>query len=295
MFLGIGLVTAICMLTGAAGAGELPPRLQPTRIHSIGDSITVAFDSNFLFINPSESWVNGYYGVDEELYGFEDVYSHSQRADAAFGVVSNVNGGRSGEGMAGMWMQALGAVSTTPYYVTVELGGNDVCRDSAFDVPMPRDVALDFLDGVLMLDPSIVGFPGGLTPGATVYVASIPDVKQLYDVAKDQTGLFGLDCETIWLTTTIGFPCGSMLAPYNTEATRLAVQAANYEYNRLLEIVVDMVVPLSSNVYWEYTWSVWNHPVQGNEISSIDCFHPSSDGQRALSEITWSDGPFSAF
>jgi hypothetical protein len=40
---------------------------------------------------------------------------------------------------------------------------------------------------------------------------------------------------------------------------------------------------------------VWNCQVQGSDISSIDCFHPSSDGQRALSEGTWADGPFSAF
>ena len=86
-----------------------------------------------------------------------------------------------------------------------------------------------------------------------------------------------------------------MLSPFNTEGYRLYLQAINLQYNLLLELVSDVLNGVSQNVYWDFTWSAWNHTVQGNEISSIDCFHPSSDGQRTISEITWADGPFSAF
>ena len=57
-------------------ADAKPPRLQPTRIHSIGDSITTAFDSYFILNNPSESWVNGYYGFFQQLFGWTNVNSH---------------------------------------------------------------------------------------------------------------------------------------------------------------------------------------------------------------------------
>ena len=152
-----------------------------------------------------------------------------------------------------------------------------------------------FFDGIFVLDPGIWGQAGGLTPGATVYTNSVPDIKQLYDVGKNQTGLFGLDCETIWLGTLIGFPCGSMLSPFNSEADRLALQATNLAYNQMLASVAPQANALSPNLYWDFSWAVWNHAVQGNEISSIDCFHPSSDGQRALAAESWADGPFGAF
>lgn len=287
---------AIAGLTLASSAAvNKPLRLQPTRIASIGDSITRAFDSRLLLDNPSESWVNGYYGLWQWLIGSVNVLSHAQRADAAFGVASNVNGAANGADMDDMDGQAASILSSSPYYVTVELGGNDICRDSAAQVPAPIDFIFDYIDGVLVLDPGLGGGSGGLTPGATVYTASVPDVKQLYDVGKDQTGIFGLDCETIWLGTYIGFPCGSMLSPGNSEADRLALQSVNLLYNQMLDIISGLANDLSQNVYWDYTWSVWNYQVQGSDISSIDCFHPSSRGQLILSLATWADGPYSAF
>ncbi len=288
-------VATASILTLSVAAYAKPARLQPTRLHGIGDSITTAFDSNNLLENPSESWVNGYFGFWEWLFGLENVNSHNQRADAAFGVNSNVNGAVNGADMDDMDTQAAAGLSSTPYYVTVELGGNDICQDTQAEVPTPLDYIYDYIDGIFVLDPSIWGLGGGLTPGATVYTASVPDIKQLYDVGKNQTGLFGLDCETIWLGTLIGFPCGSMLSPFNSEQDRLNLQAINLQYNQLLASVSSQANALSPNLYWDFTWSVWNYQVQPDDISSIDCFHPSSDGQRALSEGTWADGPFSAF
>jgi len=291
----MALLALLPALICVSSAEAKPARLQPTRIYSIGDSITRAVDSNVIGDNLSESWANGYFGFWQWLFGFQNVNSHNQRADAAFGVNSNVVGAVSGADMDDMDVQAAAGLGSTPYYVTVELGGNDICQDSAAQVPTPIDYILDYIDGIAVLDPSIWGQPGGLTPGATVYTASIPDIKQLYDVGKDQTGLFGIDCETIWLGTLIGFPCGSMLSPFNSESDRLALQAINLQYNQYLDIIADAANNLSPNVYWDYTWSVWNIQFQGNDISSIDCFHPSSDGQTTAAAVTWADGPFSAF
>ena len=290
------LAAPFALALPSAAQATKPGRLQPTRITSIGDSITTAFDSNFILENPSESWVNGYFGFLEDLLGLEDVNSHNQRADAAFGVASNVNGGVNGADMDDVFGQAQSALSSDPYYVTLEMGGNDVCKDDFSEVTTPIDYLLQLIDGMEVLDPAPFGLTGtGLTPGATVYLASVPDVKQLYDVGKNQSGLFGIDCETIWAATLIGFPCGSMLSPLNTEQDRLNLQQVNLVYNLLLELAADALDQLSSDVYWEYTWAVWNYQIQPQDISSIDCFHPSSDGQRALSEGTWADGPFSAF
>jgi len=285
----------IASFASAEGVAERPARLLPTRIFSIGDSLSVAFDSNFILENPSESWVNGYFGFFEGLFGLEDVNSHHQRIEAAFGGVGlNGVGAVAGADMDDMVGQAQQAVAADPYYVTVALGGNDVCADD-FSLATPiLDYALQFIDGVLVLDPGLAGVGGGLTPGSTVYVTAVVDVKQLYDVGKDATGLFGLDCETIWLTSLIGFPCATVVSPFGTEETRAYAQLLAFAYNSLLELVVDAVEPLSM-LYWDFTWAPFN--IQGTtaDISSIDCFHLSSAGQRKMSEATWADGPFSAF
>ena len=86
-----------------------------------------------------------------------------------------------------------------------------------------------------------------------------------------------------------------MLSPGNSEADRLFLQSINLQYNQFLELISGIAVDRSEAIYWDFTWSVWDYQVQGGDISSIDCFHPSSDGQKALSAGTWADGPFSAF
>ncbi len=296
MFLrSISVCVVALLLSATAYAQGKPPRLQPTRLYSIGDSITTAFDSNLILDNAPESWVNGFSDFGTQLFGYEDIQSHNQRIDAAFGVSSNVNGAANGARMDDIVGQATSAVANDPYYVTVLLGGNDICRDSPTQVPGMFDYVFDFIDGALVLDKSISGNATGLTPGSTVYVSSVPDIKQLYDVGQFEQGLFGIDCPAIWLTTLIGFPCGSMLNPLNAEGTRLYLQAINYQYNLALEFVVNFFDPASQELYWDFTWSVWNYQFQGADISSIDCFHPSTQGQRALAEGTWADGPFQAF
>jgi len=75
----------------------------------------------------------------------------------------------------------------------------------------------------------------------------------------------------------------------------LALQATNLQYNQYLDIIANAANNISPNLYWDYTWSVWNIQFQGNDISSIDCFHPSSSGQTTAAAVSWADGPFSAF
>jgi hypothetical protein len=31
-----------------------------------------------------------------------------------------------------------------------------------------------------------------------------------------------------------------------------------------------------------------------DDVSHLDCFHPSAEGQAKLAEVTWNDGPFAA-
>ena len=123
-------------------------------------------------------------------------------------------------------------------------------------------------------------------------MGEIPDLKQIYEVAMDEKGLLGIDCEAIWLTTVLGFPCGSLLSPSNSEADRLYVQSRNLAYNDVIRSEVQRMQNMSNQVHYHFT-DAENVAFTGDDISSIDCFHPSADGQELIAELGWSDGPFS--
>jgi lysophospholipase L1-like esterase len=263
-----------------------PARLVPKRLYSIGDSITRAFDAWFVADNLPVSWSNGYHGFFEDLIGVPDVNSHNQRITARYGssgrrnVIEAENGADWGDALD----QAQGVVGEQPNYVTIMLGGNDVCQDEIDDLPTDAEIrgqvrgTLDFLDQ-------------NLPAGATVLVIGIPDVKRLYDVALAEKGVFGIDCEAIWETTAIGFPCGSMLSPDNSEADRLFVQSRNFAYNQVIALEVARSQANSTRVHYSFM-DAQSVPFTGDEISSIDCFHPSDEGEELISALSWSQGPF---
>lgn len=266
-----------------------PGQLSPKKLYSNGDSITRAFDSDFPGDNLNVSWVNGYYGFWEWLFGLPNVKSHNQRISANFGssgrknYIAAVNGARIDD----LASQASGAAGKGVTYSTVLLGGNDVCRDSIADLPTDAEFEANLRAGLNTL-------VGNLPSGATVYVVGIPDVKRLYDIGKDKTALGIVDCEVLWALTVLGFPCGSMLSPFNSEADRLYVRSRNIGYNNILaSVAAEYNAPPIRFV--SYTNVSFTYPFSESDISNIDCFHPSWRGQKALSRETWNDGPFAAY
>jgi lysophospholipase L1-like esterase len=263
-----------------------PPRLQPKRLYSIGDSITTGFDSWFVADNDAVSWVNGFHGFFQELLGIPDVDSHNQRIDSAYGTSGrrNVMAAENGARWDDALDQAQGVVAEAPSYVTLFLGGNDVCRDEIADLPTDAEIqghvaaTLDFLHT-------------SLPAGATVQVVGIPDVKRLHDVGLAEKGLLGIDCQAIWATTVLGFPCGSMLSPDLDEADRLYVQSRNSAYNVIIEQQTIARNATSKRVYFHYA-DAQSVAFTGDDISGIDCFHPSAEGQELISALVWEDGPF---
>jgi len=47
----------------------------------------------------------------------------------------------------------------------------------------------------------------------------------------------------------------------------------------------------SARVHYDFV-DVENIPFTGNDISSIDCFHPSAQGQELLADFVWTAGAF---
>lgn len=274
------------LVTAPAWALE-PGQSAPKRLVSLGDSITRAFDATLPADNLNQSWANGTHGFVEKLFRLPDVKSHNQRISANFGDSGrkNVVLARNGAKVKGLQEQAAGTAGKDYTYATVLIGGNDVCRDTIAELPTDYDFTVDAAIGLVELFRS-------LPDGATVQVAAIPDVKRLYEIGIDKTALGIIDCEQLWKLTAQGFPCGSMLSPDNTELDREYVRSRNIRYNQILQFLTAIGTNKFTNLHISWTDRTFTYPFTADDVSNIDCYHPSSQGQRTISRETWNDGPF---
>jgi lysophospholipase L1-like esterase len=284
------LLAVIFTLALSLTAAAKDPQLAPKRISSTGDSISVAIDAELPFANPWASWVNGYHGFWEWLFGLTNVNSHNQRTIRAFGRRGHRNfmEAESGADSFDFEQQARQAVEHSATYVTVFMGHNDVCQDDFADIPTDAEFEQNMRAGLDILR-------YGLPNGATVYVVGLVDIYELYRNAQEKEALGIVDCEFLWAFTLFDlFPCATMLSPRNTDADRLATQQRNIDFNAILNSLVVEYNAADSHHYYFYTDEVFDFGVPAEfYVSNIDCFHPSADGQTELSRITWDAGPFS--
>jgi hypothetical protein len=282
------LLLGFLLVVPPAYGGLLPGQATPKRLYSNGDSITRAFDANLPADNLNNSWVNGYFGFWEQVFGLPNVRAHNQRISANWGssgranFIAAVNGARVDD----LATQAAGAAGKTISYATVMLGGNDVCRDTIADLPTDAEFEANFRAGMATL-------LGNTAASSTIQVVNIPNVKRLYDIGRDKTALGITNCQTLWAGTVLGFPCGSMLSPFNSEADRLYVQSRNVGYNNIIRRVTTELD--AANPEFLFYADAYNFNFLESDISNLDCFHPSWRGQRTLSREIWNQGPFRDF
>jgi lysophospholipase L1-like esterase len=256
-----------------------PGQSPPIRLYSIGDSLTRAADANLPGDNLNDSWVNGYYGFWDKLFGLPDVNSHNQRITALYGSGGRRNwiAAQNGARVQDMAAQAFWAQFLGPTYATVMLGGNDVCRSNVADLPTDQEFEANFRNGITVL---LNGVPGG----ATVLVVAIPNVKALYDLGLTKTALGITACPNLWKLT--GF-CDAMLSKDRTDLDRQYVQSRNVGYNAILQRVTDEMAASHPGRFVRFSPAGYQLPTAQEQISDLDCFHASWRGQKVLSELTW--------
>jgi len=267
------------------------PQLVPKRLSSTGDSISEAIDAELPAANHWASWVNGYHGFWEWLFGLTNVYSHNQRITKNFGSYGRKNfmGAKSGADMFDFPGQTAQSVNHQAQYVTVLMGHNDVCQNHPTEIPTDEDFIANFKAGLENLKK-------GLPAGATVYVVGIVDIYRLWQTAQDKKALGILDCEVLWSTSLLGwFPCATMLSPLNSEADRQYARKRNIGFNHILKELTEQYNREDPYHHYIYTDETFNYAFVESQVSDIDCFHPSARGQKDLSKITWDEGPFMAY
>jgi hypothetical protein len=237
---------------------------------AIGDSITQAFDvccspGDY----PEHSWATGDDGTDVVTSHYERVLaSNASIAGHAFNL-SEV-----GAHMSDAPGQAASAVAQRVEYVTISIGANDLCTASAAEMTDPASFQASFEEAMATLE-------NGLPSKAHIFVSSIPDIYQLWVALNGSTA-----AQEFWYTFRI---CESMLDRQNSEGDRQQVVLREHELNSALERVCGRY----PNCRFDHlaTYSV---KFTADEVSSVDYFHPSLDGQAALADVTWASSWWSA-
>ncbi|MET8141444.1 SGNH/GDSL hydrolase family protein [Sphaerisporangium sp. NPDC005288] len=116
-------------------------------------------------------------------------------------------------------------------------------------------------------------------PEASIFVASVPDLKRLWEVGKGN-----LAARTAWAALDI---CQSMLArPRSTDAADAArrdrVRQRVADYNTVLSTVC------AERPACRYDGgAVFGYPFALADLSTWDYFHPNTNGQKVLAEVTY--------
>ena len=261
------MLAAVCLcLVGTEAVGAEPADL-PHSMAAIGDSITQATNADLFHFggsNPGQSWSTG----DDPT---DPIVSHYERILARNGGVAghNANLAVSGSTMADGPGQAQRAVQTGADYVTVLLGANDVCAPSLAAMTSVADFEASFRQTMATLTTGL--------PAARIYVLSIPDVSQVWDLHQGN-----LLARLIWEWFRV---CPPVLASANTEADRQLARARNVDFNTVLGTVCAEFAACRFDGN-----RVFDHTITAVEVSIVDFFHPSMDGQRNLAETTWNGG-----
>ncbi|GAA1526248.1 lysophospholipase L1-like esterase [Agromyces terreus] len=262
------LALVAASIAGASGAQAAAP--PPPSIAALGDSITQATDACGYKDCPAYSWSTG---------TSSSVKSHATRLKAAGATTLAVyNNAVTGSKAANLLAQAQKAVAQQAQYVTVEIGANDACTTTVAGMTPTATFSASVLAALQTINQG--------TPTAKIFVASIPNLKQMWSLSKSKAG-----ARLVWAA---GRVCQSMLAkPTSTAAAdnarRDQVQARVVEFNTALAAACAAV----SNCTFDGN-AVANLAFTSSHISVLDYFHPSIAGQAKLAEVTWPLTPYGA-
>jgi len=250
------VLAAVLMLSGVVWADY------PTSMAVCGDSISRAAlsDNSIDDDQPEHCWSTGYDAGDA-------CNSHWERIKLVQPSVIGYNNAANGSRADDLLGQAQATVANGVQYVTIEMGGNDVCRDSASEMTPVDTYAAYFNEAIDVLQAGL--------PSAKILVCEVVNVRRVYDVGKSNLG-----CLLKW--AIFGF-CESMLNNGSTE--RAQATTRNIEYNNALRTLT-----AAQGVYFDD--DVYEVAFSRSQLSSIDCFHPAIACQNLLANATYDASRF---
>lgn len=225
---------------------------------AIGDSITVACNAASVGDNPGLSWSTG---TDNRVNSHLKKLAIWLKSD-----VQGVNLAKTGARVADLGAQVVTLVNHKPDFVTVEIGANDLCA-------WKDDYAAKILQFGIELRSNISKLIEN-NPKVRILLASIPDIYGLWEIGSRRS-----ECQLRW--DLLGF-CSPLLSSNATTQDRAAFVERWRIVNNTISSVADS---FPQNVV--FNSAVAAARISREHMSSIDCFHPSIQGQNLLSERAW--------
>ncbi|MEV0597327.1 SGNH/GDSL hydrolase family protein [Nonomuraea cavernae] len=253
--------------SGAAQATSAPP--VPATMVALGDSISSGFNACGWYVScTSRSWSAG-----DNL----EVSSHYLRLLRMDRDIKGHNSNLAAPGAtsADLMGQVRRAIDLKPGYVTVLIGAQDACVRTEREMT-PVAVYRQ------RLDQALTALHEGV-PGVRVFVSSVPDLRRLWQVGKDNA-----IARTFW---ALGRICPAMLAePTSVKRAdverRARVRARVMAYNRE---AAEACASLGESCRTD-GGAVFSYRYTLDQISRWDYFHPNAAGQRVLAEQTFKRG-----
>jgi lysophospholipase L1-like esterase len=265
----IGTLLAAVVLLGTSALSASAATPLPRSMASTGDSITRAYNTGFFpyLDNPSASWSTG---------TNSSVRSHYSRLLALQPAISGhaYNDAKSGAKMVDLAGQLTTAANQHVQYVTVLMGGNDICTSSESTMTSVATFRSQFTTAMNAITSG--------SPSTRVYVVSIPNVYNLWSVLKDN-----FTARSVWALFGV---CQSMLANPDSTAQadvdrRARVLQRDIDFNATLQAVCALYVQCRFDGN-----AVFNTTFTASDITSRDYFHPSISGQAKLAAVSWAAG-----
>jgi lysophospholipase L1-like esterase len=258
------VVVLALLIPPAASAATYPKSMAST-----GDSITRAYNTGFFpyLDNPSASWSTGTSTAVNSQY--LRLLKLNPRIQG-----HNSNDAASGAKMANLAGQMQTVVAQHAQYVTVLMGGNDLCTSSVGTMTSVATFRAQMTSAMNTLTSGL--------PAVRVEVVSIPNAYHLWELFKDD-----FVARSVWAAFSV---CQSLLAnPLSTSAAdvarRDAVRQRNIAFNDVLRDTCALYVQCRFDGY-----AVFNTVFAKSDITGRDYFHPSTSGQAKLASVTWAAG-----
>lgn len=257
-------VVVLCLVVGVVPAGAQPAL--PRSMAAVGDSLTRASGSGERYFadNTANSWATGSNPAVNSV-----ALRIATRNPALAGNVYNL--ARYGARMSDLRAQVEVANAVGAEYVTVLVGGNDVCALTEAAMTPVDTFRTQFADAMAAL--------ANGSPQARVLVMSIPDPTRLLPLFRENPrALLVWDAFDV-CQTALARPASD--APADV-ARRERVRQRVADYNRQLAEVCTQYAQCRYD-----GGAVFNGALEAADVSPFDYFHLSARGQARLAEAGW--------
>ena len=271
----------------------------PNSVAVLGDSISAGTGTAGLpsAEQPGNSWATGTNSTVLSIY--QRLVAINPAANG-----NNYNQASNGKRMEDANEQAA-AMPTNTQLVLIQMGGNDLCRDTPEQMPSVAQYRARFVEALDAI--------AARSPNARISVSSVPDIYNLWDLRgapnppNSQPSSRAGTARLFWDTLAV-IPCKSMVDnPTDMSAAavlrRDTVRLRNIDYNAALaaECALRLRCRFDGGATFNFSSNRLNPPYGDlkpreewgfvdDDISTIDHFHPSTSGQRKLAEASWAAG-----